>query len=128
MDSDVRNLAAVPLAVPGRDLFIVQGRTVERQELALYGILERSGRTYRADLPDCRTTTDIAKTAGAKIESLDSAIGRMAGREPPPQSEPVAASAPQLCIFADRASLEAAMRSYIKGRQLSGALIERIGD
>jgi len=127
MDKDVRNLTAVPLAVAGRDLFIVQGRTVERQDVALYAVLERNGQVFRADMPDCRTTRDIAEAAGAKVETLDAVIGRMQGRNPPIQSHS-AEPTPQLCLFPDRKNLEAAMRSYINGRQLSQALIERVGD
>jgi len=128
MDKDVRNLMAIPLAVPGRDLFIVQARTVERQDVALYAVLERNGHSYRGDMPDCRTTGDIAKTAGAKVESAEAAIAQMKGVEQPVPEREGAQSGHQLCIFPDRGSLEAALRRYIKERQLSGALIERIGD
>jgi hypothetical protein len=37
-------------------------------------------------------------------------------------------SATNLCVFSNRASLEAAFQCYIADGQLSGALIERIGD
>ena len=128
MDKDVRNLMAIPLAVPGRDLFIVQARTVERQDVALYAVLERNGHSYRGDMPDCRTTGDIAKAAGAKVESTETAIAQMKGAEQPAPEGGSSQSGHQLCIFPDRGSLEAALRQYIKERQLSGALIERISD
>lgn len=128
MDKDVRNLMAIPLAVPERDVFIVQARTVERQDVALYAVLERNGHSYRGDMPDCRTTGDIAEAAGAKVESAEAAIAQMKGLDQPGPDGETSQSGHQLCIFPDRGSLEAALRRYIKERQLSGALIERIGD
>ena len=123
MDSDLRNLTVIPLAVPTRELFIVQARTVARDDLALYGVMERTGGRYRVDMPDCKATREIAQAAGATIKSAEAAVGLAEGDDDPGRQ-----SASDLCLFANRASLEGALRRYITERELSGALIERLGD
>jgi len=120
MDSDLRNMLAVPLPAPGRDLFIVQAKMDGREDMALYGVLERNGNRYQVDMPDCAKSRAIAQAAGATIESPEVAPGSA--------EDPNRQSSNAMCIFPDRTSLENALRRYAAERPLSGALIERVGD
>jgi hypothetical protein len=127
MDSDLRNLTLVPLVVAGRQIFIVQSRMVDRDDVAFYGLLERMDARYRADMPNCGATREIALAAGAQLQPMEAALGQ-GGAAQQPEEGSNHSSATDLCIFPNRASLEAALRRYIMDRRLSGTLIERIGD
>jgi hypothetical protein len=127
MDSDLRNLTLVPLVVAGRQIFIMQGRMVDRDDVAFYGVLERMDTRYRADMPNCGATREIALAAGAQLQPMEAALGQ-GGAAQQPEEGSNHSSATDLCIFPNRASLEAALRRYIMDRRLSGTLIERIGD
>jgi len=120
MDSDLRNMLAVPLPTPGRDLFIVQGKMIGREDTALYGLLEKKGNRYQVDMPDCAKSRAIAQAAGATIESPEVGLGSA--------EDPNHQSSNDMCIFPDRTSLENALRRYAAARPLSGASIERVGD
>jgi len=128
MDADLRNLTLVPLVVAGRQIFIVQGRIVDRDDVAFYGVLERTDGRYRADMPNCGATREIALAAGAQLQPMEAVLGQGAAAQQPEGEGSNHASTTDLCIFPNRASLEAALRRYITDRRLSGTLIERIGD
>ena len=128
MDSDLRNLTLVPLAVAGRQIFIVQGRIADRDDVAFYGVLERTDARYLVDMPNCGTTREIALAAGAQLQSMEAAFGGGGHTQLPDREASNHASTTDLCIFPNRASLEAGLRRYITDRRLSGTLIERIGD
>lgn len=109
---ELQDWSAIPFLTAGPDIFVLQMRE-SKSDKAMYGVLERRGDRYRADLPNCGQTIALARAAGAVIE-LNDADGA-------PTTNPS-------CVFSTRISLEAALRRYITERELLGVKIERVGN
>jgi len=136
---DRMNFIAARLAVPGRDLWIVQNRLDKQKGARLYGLMEmRADGLWVMPAIDCDTTADIVRAAGGTVsggigeavsnvvEADDVAPAMTAAQPPPPAGKPTN----QSCEFADRASLERALRAYVAGNPAFSLhlLLKRIGD
>jgi hypothetical protein len=104
------HVVLVPLAAPGRHLWIVQTQIGEPADPVAYGLLESDGGTLLLDPAlDCQGNEALVRAAGGTIEGE--------GGSPS-------------CVFADRAALERALIAYVAahpGFEKPGRLT-RIGD
>lgn len=124
----------VRFAVPGRDLWIVQDATPEN-EIVAYGLAELRGDTLQVmPMIDCDSTADIVRAAGGTVSGGQTPVDNGVDAEPANLSDaiPDATATPtnQNCTFPDRASLERALKAYIKVKPVLPMLIrfQRIGD
>jgi hypothetical protein len=83
----------VPLAAPGRHLWVVQTQIGETADPVAYGLLETDGAALILDPAlDCQGSEALVRSAGGTVEGE--------GGSPS-------------CLFADRAALERAMIAYV---------------
>jgi hypothetical protein len=137
---DRMNFVAARFAVPGRDLWIVQNRLDKGKPARLYGLMEmRADGLWVMPAIDCDTTVDIVRAAGGTVSGgsaevasnavdADEAAPKMPA--PEPSSSPAGKRTNQSCEFADRASLERALRAYVATKPAFSLhiLLKRIGD
>lgn len=137
---DRMNFVAVRLAVPGRDLWIVQNRLDKEKDTRLYGLMEmRADGLWVMPVIDCDSTADIVRVAGGTVSGGSEEVSNVAEAAdvapemtaPPPPSPPHAGKPTnQSCEFADRASLERGLRAYVATNPAFSLHIrlKRIGD
>lgn len=120
---DKLNFVAVRLAVPGRDLWIVQNRLDREKDTRLYGLMDvRPDGLWAMAAIDCDTTADLVRAAGGTVSGGSEVVNNVAVADdvapemaatPEPSSSPASERTNQTCEFADRASLERALRAYV---------------
>ena len=132
------SLVMVRLAVPGRDLWIVQQQAEKDQTDVSYGLAELHGdELWISGVIDCQGTMAIVRAAGGEvdegevasnIEDADPSLA-MNEMEPEPGDGEGRMGGPE-CRFKDRASLERALRAYIATNPpfLQRIRFKRIGD
>lgn len=134
------NFVAVRFAVPGRDLWIVQNRLGKGKDARLYGLMEmRADGLWVMPAIDCDTTVDIVRAAGGAVSGgWEETASNVADADevaptvtaPEPSASPTGKPTNQSCEFADRASLERALRAYVATNPAFSLhiLLKRIGD
>lgn len=117
---------AARLAIAGRDMWVIQNDFDKRHrgdaDLRAYGLMEARGDTvWLLPALDCDETADIVRAAGgtvsggmvetaaSNVADADMIGNEIATDEPPEDDKRVM----QTCAFADRASLERALRAYV---------------
>lgn len=137
---DRMNFIAVRFAVPGRDLWIVQNRLDKQKQARLYGLMEmRADGLWVLPAIDCDTTADIVRAAGGTVSGGSEAASNVVDADavapemaapPEPVSSPTGKPTNQSCEFADRTSLERALRAYVATKPAFSLhiLFKRIGD
>ena len=109
-DGKPSRVVLVPLATPGRHVWIVQTQIGETADPVAYGLLESDGGALILDPAlDCQGSEALVRAAGGTIEGE--------GGSPS-------------CIFQDRAVLERAMIAYVSAHPgfEKPARLTRIGD
>lgn len=110
----------VRFALPGRDLWIVQGVPGADQTEVSYGFVERHGdELWATPVIDCDSTAAIVRAGGGDVDEREAA-GNVVDDEPmatanemEADSKAAATGGGATCRFKDRASLERALRAYI---------------
>lgn len=137
---DRMNFVAARFTVPGRDLWIVQNRLGKGKDARLYGLMEmRADGLWVMPVIDCDSTADIVRAAGGTVSGGSEEVSNVAEADdvapemtaPPPPPPPHAGKRTnQSCEFADRASLERALRAYVATNPAFSLhiLLKRIGD
>lgn len=120
---DKLNFVAVRLAVPGRDLWIVQNHLDREKDTRLYGLMDvRPDGLWVLPAIDCDSTADLVRAAGGTVSGGSEVVSNVAVADdvapetaatPAPSSSPASERPNQSCEFADRASLERALRAYV---------------
>ncbi|HEX7849832.1 MAG TPA: hypothetical protein VF485_08905 [Sphingomonas sp.] len=137
---DGTNFVAARFAFPGRDLWIVQNRLGKGKDTRLYSLMEmRADGLWVMPAIDCDTTVDIVRAAGGTVSGgseevvsnvvdADEIAPTMTASEP--WSSPASKPTNQSCEFADRTSLERALRAYVATNPAFSLhiLLKRIGD
>ncbi|MGN6820789.1 MAG: hypothetical protein ACTHJR_19195 [Sphingomonas sp.] len=123
---DRMTFVAARLAIAGRDMWVIQNDFDKRHrgdaDLRAYGLMEARGDTvWLLPALDCDETADIVRAAGgtvsggmvetaaSNVADADMIGNEIATDEPPEDDKRVM----QTCAFADRASLERALRAYV---------------
>lgn len=137
---DQTNFVAVRFAVPGRDLWIVQNGLDKGKDTRLYGLMEmRADGLWVMPAIDCDATADLVRTAGGTVSGGNEAVSNVVDADdvapemaatPEPSPSPTGKPTNQSCEFADRASLERALRAYVATNPAFSLHIrlKRIGD
>lgn len=125
----------VRLAVPGRQLWILQDVPEEGQTQVGYGLAELHADILLAvPIIDCDSTADIVRAAGGEVEDNTASnvveAKDMSSAIDPPTPKISEKPTGQRCRFKDRESLERALRAYIATNPLFLARVrfKRIGD
>jgi len=133
-DDKVGKFVFVRFAVPGRDLWITQDASGDG-EVVPYGLIELRGDTLQAmPMIDCDSNAAIVRAAGGTVSGGQTPTDNVADMDVSNASDavpdPTATPTNQDCTFPDRASLERALRAYIKVTPVLPLLvrIQRIGD
>jgi len=134
------NFVAARFTVPGRDLWIVQNRLDKEKDTRLYGLMDvRPDGLWAMAAIDCDTTADLVRAAGGTVSGGSEVVNKVAVADdvapemaatPEPSSSPASERTNQSCEFADRASLERALRAYVATSPAFSLHIrlKRIGD
>lgn len=113
-DDGPSRLIMVRLAIPGRDLWVVQDMPAQPVDTVSYGLLERRDDTLSA-IPfiDCDSTVAIVRAAGGTVTTNPRIEPARAIDDPPSPSNAAPPPTNQICTFRDRESLERALRAYV---------------
>lgn len=109
---------AVRLAMPGRQLWILQDAPDKDQTEVSYGLAEpHADILWMMPFIDCNSTVEIVRAAGGEVEDTRTtdavALNDMSPAEAQPTPEISEKPTGQRCRFNDRASLERALRAYV---------------